>query len=193
MRPPPITLDQARAFVVMWRAWFRLVPASVCLTLMELESSFRADAYVIQTGARGLLQVLPATAGDMVAKVRRRLMSAPPPGNPPSPADTLKLWDPGHPDCIFNPALGSLLGVTYLDHLAEHFGPKLDLLAAAYHNGPGFLRSFLKAGKKMPDEMPPLGRAYVERARAIWRKYSIEDEDDTPTPPGGVPTRKGIS
>lgn len=187
MRPPPITLDQARAFVTMWRAWFRLVPASVCLTLMEIESSFRPDAHAISTGARGLLQVLPTTAQDMVAKVRRRLMSAPPPGAP-SPADTLKIWDPGHLECLFNPALGSLLGVVYLDHLAEQFGPRLELLAAAYHNGPGFLRTFIKAGKVMPDDMPRSGLVYVKRARAISVKYLIEDEDATPTPPRGVPT-----
>jgi soluble lytic murein transglycosylase-like protein len=189
-RPPPITLDQARAFVTMWRAWFRLAPASVCLTLMEIESSFRPDAHATSTGARGLLQVLPTTAQDMVAKVRRRLMSAPPPGAP-SPADTLKLWDPAHLECLFNPALGSLVGVVYLDHLAEQFGPRLELLAAAYHNGPGFLRSALKAGTPIPDGMPPLGKAYVRRALSIVPKYSNEDDDDltpTPSPPRGVPT-----
>ncbi len=190
MRPPPITVDQARAFVTMWRAWFRLVPASVCLTLMEVESSFRPDAHNIPTGARGLLQVLPTTAGDMVTKVRKRLLSAPPSGNPPSPADTIKMWDPGHLECLFNPALGTLVGVAYLDHLAETFGPKLDVLAAAYHNGPGFVRSALKAGKKIPEEMPPLGRAYGMRARGIWPKYAADDdeENETPTPPRGVPT-----
>jgi len=182
-RPPALTLNQARAFVEMWRAWFRLAPASVCLTLMEIESSFRPDAIAIRTGARGLLQVLPLTAADMVAKVRRRLMSAPPPAAAANPADTLKLWDAQHPECLFNPALGSLLGIAYLDHLAERFGPRIELLAAAYHNGPGFLHSALKAGKQIPADLPPLGKAYVERALSILPKYEIEDE--SPTPPMG--------
>jgi soluble lytic murein transglycosylase-like protein len=184
-RPPPITLNQARAFVEMWRAWFRLAPASVCLTLMEIESSFRPDAIAIRTGARGLLQVLPKTAADMVAKVRRRLASVPPLGAVANPADTLKLWDPQHPECLYNPALGSLLGIVYLDHLAERFGPRLELLAAAYHNGPGYLRSALDAGRQIPADLPPLGKAYVERALTLWPKYEIEDE--RPTPVLGTP------
>lgn len=184
-RPPSLTLNQARAYVAMWRQWFRLAPASVCLTLMEIESSFRPDAIAIRTGARGLLQVLPTTAADMVGKVRRRLLSAAPPGAAANPAETLKLWDQQHPECLYNPALGSLLGIVYLDHLAERFGPRLELLAAAYHNGPGFLRAAMEAGKQIPADLPPLGKAYVERALSIWPKYEIEDE--APTPPRGFP------
>lgn len=200
MTHPRISLAEARAYVRQWRAWFRLAPASVCLTLMEIESSFRPDAHAVPDaaaiargvppeGAWGLLQLLPPTAADMVAKVRRRLMSAPPAGPSVSnPADTLRLWDPGHPQCLTNPALGSLLGVAYLDHLAERFGPRLDPLAAAYHNGPGFLRKFLSEGRKLPEDLPPKGKAYVLRAREIVRNYLADDddEDSIETPPRGT-------
>lgn len=195
-----ISLAEARAYVSQWRAWFRLAPASVCLTLMEIESSFRPDSHAVPDaaaiargvppeGAWGLLQLLPPTAADMVAKVRRRLNSAPPPAPFSNPAETLRLWEPGHPQCLTNPALGSLLGIAYLDQLAERFGPELERLAAAYHNGPGFLRAFLAAGKKLPDDLPPKGKAYVLKARETVLKYFDEDDDQDSivTPPRGTP------
>jgi soluble lytic murein transglycosylase-like protein len=189
VRPPPISVAEARAFVRQWREWFRLAPASVCLTLMQVESSFRPDAMNVTTGARGLLQLLPTTAADMAAKIRRRLMSAPPAGAVANIGDTMRLWDLADPDCILNPALGSLLGVAYLDHLAERFGPRLEPLAAAYHNGPGFLRAFLSEGKKVPADLPPKGADYVGRAVAIWPRFrdDDDDEDQKPTPARGIP------
>jgi soluble lytic murein transglycosylase-like protein len=165
---------------------------------MELESSFRPDAHaapdaealsrgVPASGAWGLLQLLQPTAADMVIAVRRRLGLGARAGVP-SPADTLTLWDPAHAECLANPALGSLLGVAYLDHLAGKFGPRLDNLAAAYHNGPGYLKAALASGKKIPEDLPPKGKAYVLKARALWPKYSADDADDgTPTPPQGIP------
>lgn len=203
-RPPPITLSQARAFVRMWRAWFPFAPASVCLTLMEIESSFRADAHALPdaatvargiasgvpaSGAWGLLQLLQPTASDMVVRVRRRLKIGPPLADGvASPGDTLALWDREHPECLTNPALGSLLGVAYLDQIAQKFGPRIDNIATAYHNGPGFLREARAAGTKIPDGLPPKGKAYVIRALALWPKYAADDVDDgTPTPPQGIP------
>jgi soluble lytic murein transglycosylase-like protein len=172
----------------MWRGFFPLAPASVCLTLMEIESSFRPDAHAPVSGAWGLLQLLPSTAGDMAIRVRRRISlvrDIAVPAGVVNPTDTLALWDVERPECLSNPALGSLLGVAYLDHLAEMFGPRLELLAAAYHNGPGFLRGFRAAGRKLPEDLPPKGKAYVQRALSLWPKYEADDE--TPTPPRGIP------
>jgi soluble lytic murein transglycosylase-like protein len=192
-----ISLDEARALVARWRQILPLAPASVCLTLMEIESSFRPGAHAIPSaealargvhpaGAWGLLQLLQPTAADMARRVSRILRDSDP-DMPPIPATTardvaaaLDLWDPAQPACLANPSLGSLLGVAYLDTLAERFGPRVDRLAAAYHNGPGFLRDFLADGKALPDDMPPKGKAYVERALALWPKYA--DDDLTPAP-----------
>ena len=109
------------------------------------------------------------------------------PHEPPAPREVIEamdLWDPAQPACLTNPALGSLLGVAYLDHLADRFGPRVDTLAAAYHNGPGFLRDFIADGKTLPADLPPKGRAYVERAVALWPKYA--GEDLPPPAPAGV-------
>jgi hypothetical protein len=183
---PPITVATARAFVHLWRQSFPAAPASVCLTLMEIESSFIPTAHAIPSaeaiargvpaaGAWGLLQLLPGTAADMVRRCQIAAMPAP-------VRDAISVWTPDHPECLTHPALGSLLGVAYLDHLAGRFGPGLDKLAAAYHNGPGFLAAFLAAGKSIPEDMPPKGQAYVIRARQVWPKYQHTDDAETPQP-----------
>jgi hypothetical protein len=185
----PISFATARGFVALWRETFPLAPASVCMTLMEIESSFNPAAHAIPSteaiargvpaaGAWGLLQLLPGTAADMVLRCRRL-----PPPSPPLLRNALADWTPDHPECLTLPALGSLLGVAYLDHLAERFGADLDKLAAAYHNGPGFLADFIAQGKTLPDDLPPKGKAYVLRARLIWPKYKhLDATDDDPTP-----------
>jgi soluble lytic murein transglycosylase-like protein len=183
-RGKPISVATARHLVAVWRQTFQLVPASVCMTLMEVESSFIPDAHAQPTpeqiargappaGAWGLLQVLPTTAADMVRDLRALGTL------PREVVDTLALWEPTRPECLATATLGSLVGVAYLNHLAKLYGPELDKLAAAYHNGPGFLRDFLAGGGRIPDDLPPKGRAYVLRARLLWPKYSA---DDNPPP-----------
>jgi soluble lytic murein transglycosylase-like protein len=184
----PISIATARGWVALWRGCFPRAPASVCLTLMEIESSFIPNAHAAPTadqiargahpaGAWGLLQLLHPTAADMVRRVSRRA------DLPRVALETIGMWDPERPECLAAPSLGSLLGVAYLDRLAEKFGPGLDELAAAYHNGPGFLSDFLAMGKRVPDDMPPRGKAYVLRARKVWPKHKLCDV--TP-PPAGV-------
>jgi len=56
----------------------------------------------------------------------------------------------------------------------------IDRLATAYHNGPGYLRDFLAAGKTIPNDLPPKGKAYVLRARRVWPKYQICDQPAGP-------------
>jgi soluble lytic murein transglycosylase-like protein len=183
-----ISVATARGWIDLWRGIFPGAPASVCLTLMEIESSFRPDAHAVPTaealargvppaGAWGLLQLLPSTAADMVRKVKRT------PDLPRVALEALETWDPARPECLTTPSLATLLGVAYLDRLAEKFGPGLEVLAGAFHNGPGFMRDFLEAGKRLPEDMPPKGRAYVLKARQVWPKYQL---CDTPAAPSGV-------
>lgn len=181
----PLSQATARGWVQVWREIVPRAPASVCLTLMEIESSFRPDAHAPATpeaiargvhpaGAWGLLQLLQPTANDMVRKLSRMQL-------PRVAAEALSLWDPAHPRCLTSPALNSLLGVAYLDHLAERFGPGLEVLAGAYHNGPGFMRDHLAAGRRVPEDMPPKGRAYVLRAQRVWPKYQLCDAPERNT------------
>jgi soluble lytic murein transglycosylase-like protein len=189
-RSPPISIETARALVKRWRLFFPRAPASVCLTLMEIESSFIPTAHAPPTaeqianhapasGAWGLLQLLQPTAADMMRKLSR-LAHDPAGGMPGDIVEALELWDPDDPACMTNPVLGSLLGVVYLDHLAERFGPGLERLATAYHNGAGFLRDFMAAGGHLPDDLPPRGKLYVLRACHVWHKYADADADGPP-------------
>jgi hypothetical protein len=170
----------------------------MCLTIMEIESGFHADAHS-QADAWGLMQVLVPTAADMVARAQILLDAGRVPLDDQAQFRfTLSLWNPtSNGSCLADPALGSLCGVAYLDHLAVVFGPNLDKLAAAYHNGPGFLKKFLAEGKSIPADMPPKGKAYVEKARLVWLKYrnadgdAFDDDDDKVTPARGVPIATG--
>ncbi|MEO7827194.1 MAG: transglycosylase SLT domain-containing protein [Allosphingosinicella sp.] len=167
----------------------RVLP-SIALALMEIESSFRPDAHAPplpkkataaavaggeirpSSGAWGLLQVLQPTAADMVAKLKNRHRAG---VLEEDVAGVLEKWDPKQPKCLTDAELGSLIGICYLDHLAERFGGSLVKLAIAYHNGAGFLREFLHAGKLIPEDLPPKGAEYLRRAEKAWAKYSDGD------------------
>jgi soluble lytic murein transglycosylase len=90
------------------------VPADWILAVMRQESLFRKDA-VSRADARGLMQMLPATA-TLVA-VRWRL---------PAP----------HHDDLFDPAIAVPLGAAYVRELLDRYGDQLSLGLAAYNAGP---------------------------------------------------------
>jgi len=83
------------------------------LAVMRQESLFRVDA-VSRVNARGLMQILPATA-DAVAR-RWHL---------PRPA----------PSGLFEPQIAITLGAAYLRELLDHYDGQLDQALAAYNAG----------------------------------------------------------
>jgi soluble lytic murein transglycosylase len=80
---------------------------------MRQESLFRADA-VSRADARGLMQMLPATAA---AVARRWRLPPPPPGG------------------LFDPAVAVPLGAAYLRELLDRYGGQLAPGLAAYNAG----------------------------------------------------------
>lgn len=116
---------------VIWpRAYFPMmgmhkmdlpVPNWLALAIARRESEFNPAA-VSGAGARGLMQVMPATAKMMAGKV----------GLPYEPARLTT--DPG-----YNAALGS----AYLAGLVEEFGMSPVLVAAGYNAGPGRPRKWI--------------------------------------------------
>jgi len=90
------------------------VPVDWILGVMRQESLFRKDA-VSRADARGLMQMLPATA----AAVARRWHLPPP-----------------HKDSLFDASVALPLGAAYLRELLDHFTGQLDLALAAYNAGP---------------------------------------------------------
>jgi soluble lytic murein transglycosylase len=90
------------------------VPADWILGVMRQESLYRKDA-VSRADARGLMQMLPATA----AAVARR-WHLPPPGK----------------EDLFDASIAIPLGAAHLRELLDRFGGHLDLALAAYNAGP---------------------------------------------------------
>jgi soluble lytic murein transglycosylase len=94
---------------------------SLLFAITRQESAFERDA-VSHAGARGLMQLMPATASFIANKMQL-----------PFSADRLTA------DGIYN----VLLGRTYLETLIEDFGGSYALAIAAYNAGPGRVRQWL--------------------------------------------------
>jgi soluble lytic murein transglycosylase len=88
---------------------------------MRQESLYRRDA-VSRADARGLMQMLPATA----AAVARR-WHLPPPSR----------------DGLFDPSVAVPLGAAYLRELLNRYDGRLDLSLAAYNAGPASVARWL--------------------------------------------------
>jgi soluble lytic murein transglycosylase len=125
---------------------------SLLFAITRQESAFERDA-VSRAGARGLMQLMPATASSIANKIQL-----------PFSADRLTA------DGIYN----VLLGRAYLETLIEDFGGSYPLAIAAYNAGPSRVRQWLhdygdpRGGSiEMVDwiEMIPLNetRNYVQR------------------------------
>ncbi len=132
--------------------------------IVRQESAFEVDA-VSRSGARGLMQLMPATAAFIAAKV-------------PLPLSVERLTEDG----IYNIALGR----AYLERLLDDFGGSYALAIAAYNAGPGRVRQWLadygdpRGGKiDMVDwiEIIPVAetRNYVQRVLENLQVYRGQD------------------
>ena len=121
------------------------IPADWILGVMRQESLFRKDA-VSRADARGLMQMLPATAA---AVARRWHLPAP------------------HKESLFDASVAVPLGAAYLRELLDHFSGRLDLALAAYNAGPTAIARWLPPKSTDADvwieNIPyPETRGYVE-------------------------------
>ncbi|MDP1604813.1 MAG: transglycosylase SLT domain-containing protein [Legionella sp.] len=98
------------------------IPVALIYAIIRQESGFRDDV-VSPAGARGLMQVMPATA-SVVAKQEKISYS--------------------NKDQLFSSQKNIVLGVAYLKHLARHFIQHPVLMAAAYNAGPRQVNYWLK-------------------------------------------------
>jgi soluble lytic murein transglycosylase len=95
---------------------------SLLMAITRQESGFDRDA-VSRAGARGLMQLMPATASDVARKIQL-------------PFSSERLTTDG----VYN----VLLGRAYLEQLIDDFGGSYALAIAAYNAGPGRVRQWLR-------------------------------------------------
>ena len=96
---------------------------ALIFAMVRQESAFEPDA-VSRAGARGLMQLMPATANQVAAK------------NQLLPFSAARLTEDG----VYN----ILLGRTYLETLMDDFAGSYALAVAAYNAGPGRVRQWLR-------------------------------------------------
>jgi soluble lytic murein transglycosylase len=137
---------------------------SLLFAIMRQESAFEREA-VSRAGARGLMQLMPATANYIANKMQL-------------PFTLQRLTDDG----IYN----VLLGRAYLETLIDDFGGSYALAIAAYNAGPGRIRQWLRdygdpRGRDvdMVDwiEIIPFAetRGYVQRVLENLQIYRVQD------------------
>jgi soluble lytic murein transglycosylase len=141
------------------------VPRALLYGVMRQESGFRPDVSS-GAGARGLMQLMPATA-ERLAKERGE------------PYDDAKLVEPG---------TSLRLSAHYLKKLLTAFGGSVPLAVAAYNAGPVAVRRWLENGQKLGLDVfvarIPYGETleYVERVMGNYARYRYLEQGD-----GGVP------
>jgi len=114
--------------------------------VIRVESSFRSSA-VSPKGARGLMQIMPAT-GAWVA---------------------LEMSLPNfHPDQLFDVELNIRMGTWYLRHLSLQFEHELVALAA-YNGGRGNVKNWLAQGVWSGQEKDVERIPFPETRNYVWR------------------------
>ena len=136
------------------------VDPAALFAVVRQESRFRTDA-VSSAGARGLMQLMPATARETAEKVGVAYSRS-------------RLTD--------DPAYNALLGSTYLADQLRAFDGSLVLAAAAYNAGPGNARKWIRqfGDPRSPDVDPVVWieripyqetRKYVQRVLGNYVVY----------------------
>ncbi len=123
--------------------------------VIQTESGFKEKA-VSSKGARGLMQLMPSTAGWIAER---------------------KGENDYHPDRLFEPQYNIAFGSWYLADLLRQFGDSEVIALAAYNGGRGHVKRWLEEriwdGSEARIDQIPFGetRAFVERVLKNYRSY----------------------
>ncbi len=123
--------------------------------LIRAESAFDPRA-ISPAGARGLMQIMPATGRRLARKHNIPLASA---------------------NDLFHPGINARLGARHLGALIREFGGALVPAIASYNAGRGAVKRWWKAGRRKPteifiEEIPYREtRNYVKRVLGYYREY----------------------
>ena len=119
----------------------RRIDVDLVLAVISVESAGYNFA-VSPVGARGLMQIMPAT-GEELAR---------------------RLGHPWHgPDALFDPTLNLKLGTAYLRQMLNRYNGSVETALAAYNWGPGHIDRRIASGASLPRLYPQLVRDALER------------------------------
>ena len=133
-----------------------LDPALVA-AVIRVESNFRPDA-VSRRGARGLMQVMPATAGYILERSGRQELN-------------------DLEERLLNPRFNIELGTWYLAYLIDYYDGDITISLAAYNAGLGKVDRWLKDstwdGTLDNSHQIPYAETknYVQRVHYFWRYF----------------------
>jgi soluble lytic murein transglycosylase len=127
----------------------KLDAAFLSAVILE-ESRFNPQA-VSPAGARGLMQVLPSTANQIVQRIKVR---------------------PYSESLLFDPEMNLRLGSWYLSSLLEEFGGKETLALAAYNAGPHMVRQWIAKTPAMREDEFVENIPYAETRNYVIRVLS---------------------
>ncbi|MDR1929260.1 MAG: lytic transglycosylase domain-containing protein [Treponema sp.] len=145
MRKEAYTIERADLELYYPRAFTELIETNarnnevrvpVFFGLVRTESGFTPDI-ASHAGAVGLAQLMPATAKEVAASIKRR-------GGPDFAAD-------GTID-LANPEINVYLGAAYLKELSDSMGSSM-LALLAYNGGPGRIRRLRRQAPSLPEDM----------------------------------------
>jgi soluble lytic murein transglycosylase len=150
-----VTLPLRHDDIIRQQAAEKNVPADMIAALIYTESRFRDQTS--EAGARGLMQITPATAREI-----ERL----------SGGSTFVLEDLSDPD------LNIAYGTFYLRHLLDIYGDNEVAALAAYNTGPTRVSEWGGAALEIDDIPDPAVRAYVEQVLDKQDEYRDEYSRD---------------
>lgn len=171
MRQEGIAVDTALYPVMPWsgaNASEYGIDTALLHALVRQESGFRPRARS-HAGARGLMQLMPATGKSMARETNITLASR---------------------EHLFDPPTNLLLGQAYVSHLLrdEAIGSNLFKIAAAYNGGPGNLRKWEKRADHRDDPLLFIEsipsretRVFIERVLANMWIYRIRFNQNVPS------------
>lgn len=165
-----VALDAALYPVLPWQSPLseNSIDTALLHALIRQESGFRARA-LSRAGARGLMQLMPATGRFIARETNTGLASR---------------------DRLYDPGVNLALGQAYVTHLFRdsEIGPNLFRMVAAYNYGPGNLRRWERRAHHGEDPLLFIEtipsretRDFVERVLANMWIYRLRFGQQTPS------------
>lgn len=114
------------------------------LAIIQIESAFNTTAVSV-VGARGLMQIMPATGREIATEVDIQ-------------------WD--GIETLYDPEINISMGMYYLFKMLLKY-QDLRLALVAYNAGPGYVDGMLKRGRSLPDK-------YVDKVMGTYEKIKLQ-------------------